>query len=186
MACGYVESSTTSWLIYTTIDNSRFNTAAEAVVELALDLYSKYKEEILSLEYVHHKDCCKQTIARDEEAQFCSKCGTRLKIALFDANCFMDYVKGLHSTDCDGYGESEGTKDRSFAFWPWRAEEIVGAGLDEIVYIAENAERVILDALYEVHDDLRRLEYEGNYETHDEWRSTDWQEVRKRGTNHAF
>lgn len=186
MSCGYVESNMTSWLIYSTFTREdRFDTAAQAVMELALDLHAKYEDEVLSTQYVFHKDCCKKAKA-DSNTKFCPKCGTRLQVTEFNADHFMEYIRGLHNTDCDGYGESERTSKRSFAFWPWRAHDLVGASKDEVVFIGENAERVILDALYEIRDDLQKLEYSGNYEPDEEWRCQDWLDVRKHGTNHSF
>lgn len=187
MSCGYVESNRTSWLIYTTFSrNERFDTAAQAVMELALDLHAKYEDEVLSTNYVYQgKECCKKA-KENVESVFCAKCGTRLRDDAFDAEGFMEFVKGLHNTDCNDYGESESTGKRDFAFWPWRAHELLESRKDEIVYIGENAERVILDALYESRDDLRKLEYNGNYEPEEEWRSSDWLQVRQDGTNYSF
>ncbi len=182
MCCGYVESSKTSWLIFTT-HHGRFDTAAQAVIELALDLHAKHEDEILSLQYVYHKECCKEAKLVPENMH-CPKCGTRLKDLAFDAEHFMQYISNLHNTDCDSYGESESTVKRDFAFWPWRAHDIVGASKDEVVFIGENAERVILDALYEAREDLRKLEYVGNNDPGEEWRSAGWRNVRKDGTNY--
>jgi len=184
MTCGYVESNTTSWLIFTTHDG-HFATAAEAVIELALDMYAKFEEDVLSTEYVFHKDCCKVEIAGNVAAVFCSKCGTRIKVKEFDPEEFMEYVRSLHSTTCDSYGESEGTANRSFAFWPWRANEIIGAAKDEVVMIAENGEVVLLHALYDARSDLKMLD-ENVVEAGDNWRSSDWDDVRQKGTNFSY
>lgn len=183
MSCGYVENNLTSWLIFSTFANDeRFDTAAQAVMELALDLHAKYEDEYLS--HRVYSECCKKA-QEDPAMSFCPKCGSRLQNIDFDGMSFMDFIVNLHSTTCDSYGESESTGKRAFAFWPWRAHELVGAGEDEIVYIGENAERVILDALYESRDDLRKLELDGNYEDDEEWRNLDWIAVRKRGTNYS-
>ncbi len=184
MSCGYVENNLTSWLIFSTFTrNERFDTAAQAVMELALDLHAKYEDEYLT--HPVYNECCKKA-KEDPATSFCPKCGSCLQPnVMFDATAFMDYVIGLHSTTCDSYGEAESTGKRDFAFWPWRAEEIVGASQDEIVLIGENAERVILDALYETREDLRKLEDRSDENEPDEWRCSDWIDVRKRGTNHS-
>lgn len=174
MSCGYVENACTSWLIFSAHEDC-FPTAAEAVIELALDLHAKYEDEVLTP--IHRGSCCRT----QGDVNFCSTCGTRLKPKEFNAEDFMHYVTGLHSTTCDAYGESESTGKRAFAFWPWRAHELLSASKDEIVFIGECAERVILDALYEVHKELRDLEYEPDDET-DDWRSITWKQVRKVGT----
>ncbi len=186
MSCGYVESNTTSWLIFSTHEGV-FVTAAEATMELALDLFAKYEEDVMSMQYVYHKDCCKAEIAKSLEAEYCSKCGTRVKAKEFDPEEFMQYVKGLHRTDCDGYGEAEATANRSFAFWPFRADDILGAEKDEVVFIAENGEVVMLNALYESREDLRVLD-EGFVpnDSDGEWRCSDWKDVRSKGTNSSY
>lgn len=177
MSCGYVENNRTSWLIFTTFaDDERFETAAQAVIELALDLHAKYEDEVLDVGYL--SPCCKESQAKDADAVFCAKCGKRCRDAEFDELSFMEYVEGLHDTTADTYGESEANPKRDFAFWPWRAEEIVGAGLDEIVVIGENAERVIFDALCEVKPELRADDTQEG----DDWRSSTWMEVRRRGS----
>ncbi len=178
MNCGYVESSRTSWLIFSTFgDDERFDTAAQAVVELALDLHAKYEEEYMDVGY--QSDCCKRERAASAAAKFCPQCGTRMSSLEFDSACFMDFVAGLHNTTCDSYGDSEANAKREFAFWPWRAEELLGASRDEVVFIAENAERVVYDALCEVKPELR----DDDVVDGDEWRSSAWMEVRRRGSN---
>lgn len=182
MSCGYVENNTTSWIIFTTFSHrERYETAAEAVIELAKDLYAKYEDEALLHKSTTLEKCCSDGTALGlPDRNYCHVCGRRLADETFDAEGFMEYVTGLHSTTSDSFGESEATATRDFAFWPWRAEEIVGAGKDEVVLIGENAERVILDALFEEREDLRKLSYDPDPE--DDWRSSTWSEVRKRGT----
>lgn len=174
MSCGYVENACTSWLIFSTHEG-HFVTAAEAVIELALDLYAKYEDEVLTP--IYRGGCCRT----QGDVNFCSTCGTRLKPKEFNGEDFMHYVTGLHSTTCDAFGESESTGKRDFAFWPWRAHELLSASKDEIVFIGEGAERVILDALFEVRKDFRDMELDPNDEA-DEWRTTTWTKVRKDGT----
>mgnify|MGYP005862726183 CR=1 FL=1 len=173
MSCGYVENACTSWLIFST-HSGRFATAAEAVIELALDLYAKFEDEVLAP--VYKSDCCR----KQGDVAFCSTCGKRIMPKPFDGTEFMEYVTSLHNTTCDSYGESESTEKRDFSFWPWRAHELVDASKDEIVFIGENAERVILDALFEVRDDLRAKELE-SFDDED-WRTSTWARVRKTGT----
>lgn len=179
MSCGYVENAMTSWLIFTT-HYKRFETAAQAVIELALDIYAKYEED--TLQPMFRGKCCRDHITSvgEENAQFCPTCGQRLKDKDFNGELFMEYVTAFHSQTCDMYGESEGTNKREFAFWPWRAHDLLGASNDEVVFIGENAERVILDALFEVRADLRAQEIDVDDE--EEWRTSCWQAVRKRGT----
>jgi hypothetical protein len=180
MSCGYVEGNTTSWLIFST-HSGRFDTAAEATMELALDLHAKYEEDVLQYR-VRFKDKCCQATAGNPEHKFCSTCGAPLHEVTFDSDEFMEYVIGLHKTTCDSYGSAEDTVNRQFAFWPWRAEDIIGAAPDEVVFIAENGELVMLNALYESREDLRKLD--ANFaENHDDWRLSDWEDVRRKGTN---
>jgi hypothetical protein len=174
MSCGYVENACTSWLIFST-HSGHFATAAEAVIELALDLHAKFEDEVLAP--IYRSECCR----KQGDVAYCSSCGKRLLPKAFNGTEFMEYITGLHNTTCDSYGESESTGKRDFAFWPWRAHELLTASKDEIVFIGECGDRVILDALFEIRKDLRDKELEADDEA-DEWRTTTWTRVRKNGT----
>lgn len=180
MCCGYVESSMTSWLIFSTMDKGdKFKTAGEAIVELALDLHAKYEDE-QSHSRGSGRKCCENTKSLHSQAKFCMGCGHRLDDGRFDELGFVEFVKDLHVRNCDAFGESECAGDRDFVFWPWRAEEIVGASKDEIVLLSENAEGVILSALYEAKPELRDSEFASECAC-----DADWAKVKAKGTNHS-
>lgn len=180
MCCGYVESSMTSWLIFSTMDKSkRFETARDAVVELALDLYAKYDDE-LSYSRKAIGRCCQDTQALNKEAAYCMTCGNRFESNEFDELGFCEFVRDLHVRNCDAFGESEYANDRELVFWPWRSEEIIRAAEDEIVLISENAEGVILSALYESKPELRDPDLESECACDD-----DWVKVKTKSTNHS-
>lgn len=184
MSCGYVENSMTSWLIFSTedISNVYFETARDAVIQLALDLYAKYEDE---LSYTRPKSnkCCESNAATNPDALYCLTCGRRLEENTFDEIRFMEFVTDLHVRNCDAYGEAEFANDREFMFWPFRGQSIVGAKKNEVVLIPENAEVVIRDALYEVKPELKDLSLykdEGDRGPHFK---TDWEKVKECGSS---
>ena len=67
----------------------------------------------------------------------------------------MDFIRGLHGTDSDSYGEAEHAKDRDFVWWPWSTQEFLESPRESIIWIEENAEYVLLCALYDAKPELR-------------------------------
>ncbi len=175
MCCGYVESSTTSVLIYQCgfFGNPGYTSYKEAITDLALDMYAKYSEAHKRARERRAK-CCLQTLLAAKSANFCMFCRAPLHESRFDYQEFMDYVKGLHATICDSYGEAEGTKDRDMAWWPWGWEDFIGAPKEEVIYIAENAESILLMALLEAKPELANSEQDQDLVLH----AADWEEFR--------
>lgn len=68
LSCGYAETSTVSWSIWSC--NQEFASIKEAITSLALDLYESYKD---LLPDPGHKDCCEQ--AKKTDAKYCPECG---------------------------------------------------------------------------------------------------------------
>ncbi len=180
MCCGYVESAMTSWIIYTSADGRDvFKTKIDAVKALAFDMYNKYVDET-DPSTTMRCDSCK----KESSGQFCSKCGTKLSLdkQTLDREQFADWIMSLHSSCCDSYGDSEYANGTRLTFWPWRAEEIVGAKENEVVLIPENAGFVLADALYdqkpELMDEETRLELEHCLNNDDGLHKTDWQRMK--------
>lgn len=174
MTCGYVENAMTSALIYQCqfFGNPGYSTYKEAITDLALDLYSKYYDDHLSIYENRYsrsvKDCCRQTLINNKEAKFCSDCGSQISDKDFDPEDFMEYITSLHSSTCDSYGDAEYAGGRHLKWWPYWNEDFIGAPKEDIIYIGENAELVLLDALLDAKPELRtQLGVDGEYDT--EW-----------------
>ncbi len=177
-SCGYVESNRTSWLIYGTpfVGNPGYDTIREAVTELAIDLWSKWESERVGPSTL---PCCEK-YRNVDEFERCPKCGRELRDDEFDVYGFLEFVEGLHSTTCDSYGESEyfsngTTVHRQARFWPWSLDEFRDADKEQVVWIAENAEHVLLSALLEARPDLER-QADDECKAGDNWRCSDWTE----------
>jgi hypothetical protein len=172
MHCGYVESSATSALIYQCefFGNPGYTSYKEAITDLALDLYAKFYDDYLSVYENRYrkevKECCRKALIANKEAKFCSECGGQIVDKKFNCDQFMEYVSNLHASTCDSYGEAEWTTTREMTWWPWWSEEFIGAPKEDIIYIGESAESVLLMALLEAKPELQNHEdprsYDGN------------------------
>lgn len=183
MSCGYVESNQTSWLLYGTHFHGRegFDTMQEAITELALDLYAKYYDECLS-SYINRysfSKCCTDSLIKDKEAKFCSKCGKPLIDKEFNADHFIEFIVNLHGSTCDSYGEAEYANGRHFVWWPWSMHEFIDASKDEIIFIGESAEYVLLAALFDAKPELIK---ENDYEVH----MRDWEDYFKQNKQPSY
>ena len=161
MHCGYVENSNTSALIYQCMffGRSGYLSMKEAITDLALDMYAKFYDERLSIyENRYSKDvkkCCRESLIANQNAKFCSECGSQIVDKQFASEEFKDFVTNLHCSTCDSYGEAEGTATREFAWWPYWTSDFIGAPKEDIIYIAENAEVILLAALLEAKPELQ-------------------------------
>lgn len=184
-ACGYVESSMTSTLVYGTpfLGGTKFATRGEAITELALDLYAKFESDREYVDRLQKKEACCERFATRlnpiEEYSFCPKCGRKIKPEGFDAVGFIDFIVGLHNVDCDGYGEAESFGDRDATFWPWSFSEFLEADKSEVVYIAENAEHVLLAALCDAKPELREF-------VEEDYGERDWEEQFKKDKQPSY
>jgi hypothetical protein len=166
MSCGYVENATTSVLIYQCefFGNPGYTSYKEAITDLALDMYGKFHDDYLSTyENRYSKDvkrCCCATLIANKEAKFCSECGSQIVDKEFHYDQFMEYVSSLHSSTCDSYGEAEWTNGGELHWWPWGTDRFIGAPKEDVIYIAENAEVILLSALLDAKPELRNEKYE--------------------------
>ncbi len=185
-SCGYVESSMTSTLVYGTpfLGNKSFATRGEAITELALDLYAKFEDECPQ---VAARSCCQRFSTRPdpiEEYEYCPKCGRKLRPEGFDVYGFTEFVTELHNKDCDSYGEAEWFNGREPEFWPWSFSEFLTADKSEVIYIAENAEHVLLAALLDAKPDLKKRA-DQEIKEGDTW-SSDWDEKFKKDKQPSY
>ena len=186
-ACGYVESSMTSTLVYGTpfLGNRAFATRGEAITELALDLYHKFESDRSRSVSFRKKvsSCCDD--AQKQDHAYCPKCGNKVQPEGFDVYGFTEFIVGLHNTDCDSYGDAEWFDDeREPKFWPWSFLEFLEADKSEVVYIAENAEHVLLAALLDAKPDLKRWA-DAEIKESDTW-SRDWDEMFKKNKQPSY
>ena len=149
VTCGYVEDAYVARLIFSTPDRRRFATPGEAVTELALDMYAKYREDCIEDK---PKECCVKSFKK-KEAKFCSACGRSAIRMAFNSERFMEFIQELHCTTNDSYGCAEWADDRTSVFLPWY-HDLIGIQENEIVDISENAEQVLLCALFEAKPEL--------------------------------
>lgn len=179
MSCGYVEQAQTSWLMYGTpfLGSDGFSTMEEAIKELALDLYSKFYDDSLNTYERRYslKNCCHISLNRIKSSNYCSECGDKLDDKQFIAEEFRDYIRGMHNTTADSYGESEQTSMRQLVWWPYSMHEFREASKESIIWIAESAEHVLLDALYDAKPELAVNADEDEYQNYAEG---DWEQFK--------
>ncbi len=185
-SCGYVESGMTSTLVYGTpfLGNRVFATRSEAITELALDLYAKFESE---RPRTAARSCCQRFSTRPnpiEEYEYCPTCGLKLQPEGFDVYGFVEFIVGLHNKDCNSYGEAEWFQGRDPEFWPWSFGDFLEADKSEVIYIAENAEHVLLAALLDAKPDIKKWADEEIQEG-DTW-SRDWDEEFKKAKQPSY
>lgn len=163
MHCGYVESCKTSMLVYQT--DNKYSTIQTAITDLARDMFNKYYEDYNLAEH-KLKDCCKATSNSNDDAIFCMKCGRRLKYQNFDCIKFMQFITNLHDTDSDSYGESEFANGENLNWNPWTSFTFMKASKKSIIYIVENAEKVLVSALADI---MPELKIDAQYCNHRDW-----------------
>lgn len=169
MTCGYVESAMTSVLLYQCefFGHPGYASYQEAITNLALDLYSKYYDEVLSIynnRYARRvEECCRRELTKNEKASFCSTCGKAIMDKKFDAEAFCRFITDLHGTDCNSYREAEHANGRQFTWWPWQSDDFIGAPKKDVIWIAEKAEYVLLYALLDAKPELRNNEVDEDY-----------------------
>jgi hypothetical protein len=175
MTFGFAEDASVAPLIYQYQRGAGLASMKSAITSLALDLYAKYREDSQYQLYQKTKQCCKQTLNSTQHAKFCMECGSRLVFPSFSPDDFMSYIKELRSTTFDSYGEMDGTADRDFDWTPCWTRDFIGAPKEEVIYIAECAERVLVVALLEANPELlpeKQWVYWSSI-------STDWGKFRK-------
>ena len=156
MTCGYVESAATSSLIYSCgfMGNGKgYESCKDAITELALDMYAKYADDYLKEDKIKYP-CCHNQLVDRPQASFCSDCGSKIRSDNFNSETFQSMISDLHNSTCDSYGEAEFANDRNFCWWPW-SNSWIGRPKEEFIYIPEQAEWVLLEALYDAKPELK-------------------------------
>jgi hypothetical protein len=176
MHCGYAESNMTSALIYqcACFGNPGYSSYKKAITDLALDLYAKFYDEHLSIYENRYgrdiKDCCRKSLIANKETKFCSECGNQICDKKFDHGDFMSFVHDLHCSTCDSYGEAEYASGRYMTWYPYWNDDFIGAPKEDVIYIAELAEVILLAALYDAKPELRINHLNDDFDC-SEWKS---------------
>lgn len=161
MGAGFAESATAGVLVYSCeyFGNPGYATMKEAITDLALDLYSKYYDDVLSVYQRRYsgglKDCCLKTIVGSKTAKFCSECGGKITDKKFDTEEFESYIQDLSTSTIDSYGDAENTSTRDLTWWPYDVADLIGAPKEEVIYIAEHAQAILCAALLDAKPELR-------------------------------
>ena len=160
MTTGYVENASTAFLAYQCefFGNSGYDNYKDAITDLALDMYAKFYDEHLSTYQNRYssevRDCCRNSLIANKDAEFCSKCGDRIVNKKFDADAFMEHISNLMGSTCDSYGNAEQTSTRDMTWWPY-GSNFIGAPKEDIIHLAENGEVILLLALLDAKPELR-------------------------------
>lgn len=154
--------------------NPGYTSMKEAITELALDMYAKFQGDVLSAYQRRHSsemgECCRETLMIQPRANFCTSCGCVIADREFRYYEFTDYVSHLHTATTDSYGESERAVDRSFAWYPFWTQDFIGAPKEDVIFIAEDAQDVLVNALLEAKPELRDPQQDRNFVESIDWK----------------
>lgn len=157
---GYVENNSTACLIYRCefFGNAGYDNYKDAITDLALDIYAKFYDEVLSTYQNRYasevRDCCRKTLIANKDAKYCLHCGDKIVDKKFDYEEFKDYVVNLMNATCDSYGNAEITSTRNLTWWPYQSFNIFGAPKEDIIQLSEYGEIFLLLALLDAKPEL--------------------------------
>lgn len=162
---GYVESSTTSWLIYSTEDKHSIPTRKEALHSLTAYLYDKFQKESETTRHTHNTykthmaQCCYKAWLRRlrdvADPTNCPTCGASYLVKeeeSFSLDDWHEYLNRLHSSDADSYGEHD-WPDNPERWTPWGYT--FDAPSSEVLLVQEHAAEILTMALAEIHPELK-------------------------------
>jgi hypothetical protein len=172
---GYVESSTNSWLIYSTPPwLAPFSTKREMLNSLVDCLYNKYSAELKEINQFHdlYKDhmakCCRSAWeARDRSnpPERCPTCDAIYSTPSTPKDVFSeaDWIKFLYEIKdgtCDSYGDSDCNNPMDWTPWHFKFE----ISKENMIIITENAEVILSYVLHQLHPELEFDEMDFEYE----------------------
>lgn len=128
-------------------------------------MYAKYIDELC---YPEKNKCCQRVIDTIENSKYCFECGRRLSRYQFDKNDFMEFVTSLHGRTCDSYGDAECTESCELTWWPFSIGSFIGAPRNEVAFLAEDAQVILLKALLDAKPELKSSE-------EDDFVNLDWE-----------
>jgi len=165
LSFGYVESSTTSWLIFHAESGSP-STRKEALQSLVAYLWDKFVKESnetheFALGYSLGNKCCQRHWTdtkyvngkrRETNPTKCSICGDVYPLTwIFDEEVWVEYLWDLHRSDANNYGEHDWVENPD-GWSPWMYSFDVSQ--HQMVVIGENAQDTLTRVLYELHPEL--------------------------------
>lgn len=147
LSMGYVESGSVTSLILENQTGIEFETAKEALRNLASGVFKKYWYEYhQDLEPTKHlyKQCCKKTVLDNTQAKFCMECGKSFKPVLIIKDQFISFLSGLCTATADDWGG-----DDIPGWWPWVSVTTVmkNATVAEVLEISESGAEVVTEFL---------------------------------------
>jgi hypothetical protein len=163
LSFGYVESNTTSWLIFTIESGECPTSRKEALHTLTEYLYNKYKAEKddnakFSDNYKSHMaKCCRDAWSKrnyQNPPTNCPRCNASYDVPCdrtFSVEDWEDWLKRLQSSDCDSYGDHDYIECK-YDWTPWRTRFDIPQ--HQMVIVCENAEHILTMALAEIHPEL--------------------------------
>lgn len=172
LSFGYVESNTTSWLIFTIEGGACPTTRKEALHTLTEYLYNKFKSDIdykadfLDDYKSHMARCCKDAwrkMDKDNPLKSCPRCNASYEVPYdrsFSVEDWQQWLRELHHSDCDSYGDHDYI-DRKYDWTPWRNDFSIPQ--HQMVIVCENAEHILTMALAEIHPELKEEVRDDDY-----------------------
>jgi hypothetical protein len=174
LSFGYVESNTTSWLIYHA-ESRAPSTRQEALYSLVAYLWDKFVKQNnehhdFSLGYSLGNKCCQRYWTdtkyvngkkREANPERCPTCEGKYPVTWeFNEEDWQGYLWDLHRSDCNSYGEHDWVEN-PYGWSPWMYSFAVPQ--HQMVVIGEHAEITLTTILYELHPELVSKEEGSNY-----------------------
>lgn len=181
LSFGYVESNTTSWLVYHAEVHTP-STRKEALQSLVAYLWDKYVKQSnesheFGLGYQLGNKCCQRhwldtkyipdpekpgwNKKREVDPIRCPTCEMKYPVTWeFNEEDWQEYLWDLHRSDCNSYGEHDWA-DNPNGWSPWMYSFDVPQ--HQMVIIGEHAEITLTTVLYELHPELVSKEEDSNY-----------------------
>lgn len=165
LSFGYVESNTTSWLIYQA-EGKHPSTRKEALHSLVEYLWDKYNKETgeskkhLDLFKSNMAKCCRTAWNKRDtnnpptHCPFCEANYNKVIENEFSITEWHEFLTNLHGSCCDNYGEHD-WPENPYGWSPWMYDFNIPQ--NQILIIAENAEVILTQALSKIHPELRNL-----------------------------
>lgn len=131
--------------LITFIHGIGYRTKKGALGKLATALFSKYKEEIGFNNELN--SCCANTIAKDLEAKYCSKCRADINRKTIDPGDYEDHIRQWFTSTIDAFGSVEVLSD-GYEWIPWSGiSTIISLKKNEVLDIGEYLERSLVAAV---------------------------------------
>ena len=179
LSFGYVESNSTSWLIYEA--SRRYpTTRKEAILSLAEYLYQKFQMQLderarnCDADKDHMAKCCQRAWQQRDRANpptNCPKCSADFSVKpdSFDSeDDWIEFLREVERSNCDSYGDHDDVPNPD-GWTPWLID--FNYLQHEMVIVGENAEQMLTMAVRENHPELWP---DSDLSVEDNYLGTDW------------